>query len=371
MVNKCRSTYFDIPLTTWGTVVDQTVSGLVKLAARENAPNPRYLSAITDIGELLLFDKDGSKLYGPVGPFTGHGSPDELSINVDALVLIRSGTNLALINADGTVRWNFQGASAIANLRAAKIGQNYICALLTVHNDAASSGVQWRSLTDGSIVQAVYGTAQPPDVTQYGPYAPNIAVSQTGDRAAIGYSKYLFGTIGPTYLEHHHRTSGRLWSTMFISGGSLSLARWKIAVDKDGGYTIAAVRDGVEGVAFPYSYCAVYDSTGLLIGEPFKLGGSANTYLGVCMAPDGKQAGAYWDSGASYYLGRTIIVPYTHATTALAAKGKGIDITDDDLYYMVGCENGTLYCFRVDGFAMGNTPYGGVSTPIAAVRNYT
>jgi len=362
MVNKCRSTYFDIPLTTWGTVVDQTVSGLVKLAARENAPNPRYLSAITDIGELLLFDKDGSKLYGPVGPFTGHGSPDELSINVDALVLIRSGTNLALINADGTVRWNKQGATAITNLAAAKIGQNYVCCFINT-GATATSGVQWRSLTDGAIIQDVYGVGTS-IITGYN----SIAVGQTGERAAIHYA---ITSLGTGRFEHHHITSGRLWSVIcHITSGGVN-GPSKIAVDKDCGYAIVALKGSDEG-NIGYGDCYAFDSTGLQLGMPWGGGLSSITYFGVCMSPDGKQAGGYADTtGPTYRLYRVIIVPYTVATTTLAAKGKGLDITDDDLYYMLGAENGTLYCFRVDGFAMGSTPYGGVSTPIAAVRNYT
>jgi hypothetical protein len=368
LVNKARSTYFDVPSLAWGTVTDETISGLIKLAARENAPNPRYLAAISDIGELILCDKDGSKIYGPVGPFTGHGSPDELSINTNREVLIRSGTNLALINADGTVRWNKQGASAIANLVSAKIGDSYLCTFIGT-GAAATSGVQWRSLTDGSIVQDLYGIAQSPAAKGY--YWGPIAVSQTGDRAAIVYNRGSDGTVGQPYLEHHHRTSGRLWSvTPGNLSGTESPMAMKVAVDKDGGYTIMAAKTAVEGTANGNNYCKVYDSTGALLGTPWS-NLTNQTYLGVCMAPDGRQAGAYADSGTNYYLYRVVVVPYSSSTTTLAARGHGLDITDDDLYYTVGCEDGKLYIYRVDGYAMGNTTYGGASTPIATVRNYT
>ena len=360
-MNKARSDYFDVPLLTWGTVTDETISGLIKLAARENAPNPRYLAAISDIGELILCDKDGSKIYGPVGPFTGHGSPDELSVNTSGLVLIRSGTSLALINADGTVRWNKTGVDAITNLKAAKIGSNYVCTVIGT-GAKATSGVQWRSLTDGSIVQDVYGLANDPS-TYYAWGA--IAVSQTGDRAAIVYNTGSSGGYCYSYLEHHHRTSGRLWSLALMTQSITTVILSKVAVDKDGGYTIVASKYGAEGTSSGTCFCMVYDSTGLLLGTPWS--NATLSYFGVCMAPDGKQAGTYRDTT----LDRIVLVPYSSSTTTLAAKGKGIDITDDDLYYTVGCEDGKLYIYRVDGYAMGNTPYGGASTPIATVRNYT
>jgi hypothetical protein len=361
LVNKARSTYFDVPSLAWGTVTDQTISGLIKLAARENAPNPRYLAAISDIGELILCDKDGSKIYGPVGPFTGHGSPNELSINTSREVLIRSGTSLALINADGTVRWNKTGVDAITNLRAAKIGDSYVACFIST-GTAATSGVQWRSLTDGSVVRDVYGTAANPTgpsgdtFVYYG-----IAVSQTGARAAIVYSLYGYTDAR---LEHHHITSGRLWSITNLCHTQYNVNFIAVAVDKDGGYTIVVIRDNVLGTS-GNATCKVFDSTGNQLGQVY--GASGVTYNGVCMAPDGKGAGAYSDTT----LYRVVVVPYSAPSTGLAAKGKGIDITDDDLYYVVGCENGSLYVYRVDGYAMGNTAYGGAATPIATVRNYT
>jgi hypothetical protein len=164
------------------------------------------------------------------------------------------------------------------------------------------------------------------------------------------------------HLEHHHVTSGRLWAVDVAVGYGITI---KIACDKDGGYTILACKDYSEGVTGGGA-CYVYDSTGLLLGTVWT-GSSGYTYIGVCMAPDGKQAGGYVDTA----LYRVVVTPFSAPSTTLAAKGKGIDITDDDLYYVVGCENGSLYVFRVDGYAMGNTAYGGAATPIATVRNYT
>lgn len=366
MTNKSRTTQFDIPNLAFAGVSDDTTVGFNKLAARENAPNPRYLAVITDQGELSLYDKDGSKIYGPVGAFAGHGSPDELSVNINKLVLIRSGTSLALINADGTLRWNLTGASAIANLEAAKVGSLYVCTLITVNGNAAASGVQWRSLVDGSVVQNLYGTAQNPNKTY--PPIGGIAVGTTGERAAIVYIRMTGGVQYPQ-LEHHQIVAGRLWSVNL--GGYTSAIQpasgyvIKIAVDKDCGYTIATCKWYSEGTADPTNVCAVHDNTGALLGTPWSAL-AAQVYAGVCMTPDGRLAGGY--SNVTMY--RVIVVPYTSTTTALAGRGHGIDASDDDLFYVIACEDGKIYVWRVDGAPLGNMAYGGVASPIAVVRNW-
>lgn len=360
MVNKARSTFFDIPTNTFGTVGNVTIVGLISRAARENAPNPRYLFMTSDLGEILLYDKDGSLIYGPLAAPVGHANPSEVSISSDRLALIRTGTNLCLLNSDGTVRWNYQGGATIANLIGAKIGTLHVCCFINTAV-VGTSGVQWRSLVDGSITQAVYGVGGAAIVANYGA----IACGQTGERAAIVYSRIS----NTARYEHHHITLGRLWS-FDQAHGSTDADVEKIAVDKDCGYTIFCLKKFAEGVASTVSgFIAVYDSVGALLGSSAPA--ASITYIGICMSPDGRQAGAYADATlANFNLYRIIVVPYTNVTTVLPARIKGLDITDDDLYYVVGCENGNIYVYRVDGLQLGTTPYGAATTPIAVVRNY-
>lgn len=368
MVNKDRTTYFDIPNLSFAAVSDITTTGLAKLAARENKPNPTYLAKITDTGELSVYYRDGSQLYGIVGPFAGHGSPDELSINENRLVCIRSGTSLALINSDGSLRWNFTGGTAIANLVGAKVGTSYVCCFINT-TVALTSGVQWRSLVDGSIVQAVYGTALAPSAAT--PAA--IAVGQTGARAAIIYRSPT--GVGFYRTEEHDIIAGRIWSQDFNTGAAVGLAVVKIACDKDAAYVICGAKRNAEGSdANATSGFTIYDNTGVLI---WNTAVTQCIYFALCMSPSGRQAGLTFEGGGppptthNFYSIR--VVPYTVLTLTLPALAvmREVDVSDDDNFFVIASMNGNIYVIRTDGVVLGAQAYGGTVTPIAVVRNYT
>lgn len=346
MVNKARTTFFDLPTYTFGTITDQTAIGLVSRAARENASNPRYLFLATDQGYYVLCDKDGTLIYGPLGPIANHATPSEVSVSSDRLACIRTGTNLCLLNADGSLRWNI----VVANLGAAKIGTLYVACFINT-GAVATSGVQWRSLVDGAIVQNVYGVGA---ATILAGGSCAIAAGQTGARTAIG---------GPTnateFAECHEVLGGRLWT--HTPGFALAINN-KIYCDKDGAYVLFTFKGGIDGVSGGY-YEYVYDNLGAVLG--FSNPGNA-AFHGGGISPNGRQAFAYYDANIS----RLVIIPYTRTATAIPSRGRGMDVSDDETYCAVGCENGNIYIYRNDGLLMESRAYGGVNTPIALVRNY-
>lgn len=346
MVNKARSTSFDIPTLGFATVTNQTTVGLVTRAARENAPNPRYLFLATDQGEYLLCDRDGSVVYGLLGPIAGHAVPSEVSVSSDGLACMRTGTQLCVLNADGSVRWNI----AVGSLVAAKIGTQYVaCCINTAA--IATSGIQWRSLVDGAIVQNVYGVG----AATIAAGSCAIAASQTGARATMAAP-----TNTTQFAEQQEIVTGRMWS---YTPGYLLTVNNKIYCDKDGLNVLWTFKAGADGVLGGY-YEYVFDSLGAVLG--FLNPGNAS-YHGGCISPDGSQAGAYYDSNIS----RLVIRPYTRVVTAIPAGGRGMDISDDKLYYVIGCANSNIYVYRIDGRQMGIQAYGSADTPIAVVRNYT
>jgi hypothetical protein len=358
MPNNLRHTLYDIPTNVFAHV-DTGVTGAPILASRPIAQNPKYLAVMTDTGELRVYNRDGTLKYSVTVPGAPH---EELKINNYGECLVKKARSLPNLNdnniiyfisSTGVVLWNL----TIANCTSIALSDNYVHAIINTLSQT-SSGVQWRSKTDGFLIQDVYGLGD----TIFYPVLKGVA-TQDGLRVYMIYIK----STTLIRMDRHDLGVGRIWTALLGASAATKSSVFRcdyMTGAYDGSYVIAHLRRSNMGSGdYVYIYLLAQDGT---IIQNIYTGNVAASRSGATISPTGK-LGVYWNE-TTLSIFRT--APYATISVTLPSRGSYADYADDDNWWAISCENGFVYIFKSHGGQIASYDINLADSPIALVRNY-
>lgn len=220
-----RTSYMNLVGYSTGYVDQVQLSGAIAYVERPQALDPQWLVIVSDAGEIRVFDQLGVHQagYDVDAGFT----PDEASINNEnpPRVLLRRASTLGIYcYRSGALEWSVAG---IVSLVGAKISGGYIHTLLST-GVAGTTGPEWRSLADGSLLQASYGA----DLYTN---AMDIDVTEAGEIV------YWLNTNATSHHVVFYKTSkdgGNLWSVQIQASAAGASSGQKVRCAADGSLII-------------------------------------------------------------------------------------------------------------------------------------
>jgi len=318
---SARVSYYKKADDSTGAITTLTVSGAPVLSVRPNALDPDYLAVITDQGELHVFNKDGSLEYSHA---TGV-DPDKISMNNRSEVLVKSGTNIYLINAAGALQF---GPVNVAGLLDIYLGDDYVVC-------CTGSGVEWRSRVAGALVTSTGFST--------GRTAGGLCVGdQLGENVFVNY-RYAAGNRH----ERHSRIAGRV--NVHDDGSAWTPAY--IACSYDAAYVLSNDGNGT---------CAVFGMT-LVLYAVLSVSGSN----GCVMNPNGDRAILRSNNNV---LHRVIVSPTPSVNTSVRENTlRDIDVSEDHYFIYTETTNIRVLDDSLTLKATIDTVFS--NSPIAVVRN--
>ena len=158
-----------------GYVASLTFAGAVKFCVRPPAANPKWVLIASDAGEIRVFNQSG--VHQPDYDIDLGWNPDQVSLNNETppkILIYRAGTTGIYLYESGVESWNVTG---ISNLIEALVSDGWVHTLINNGGVKAANGVEWRSLVDGAVDQAVRGISG--GTTLW--YSRALAVTEAGE----------------------------------------------------------------------------------------------------------------------------------------------------------------------------------------------
>ncbi len=347
---------------TISDVASNRDTGTVIIVTRPNSAAPAFLLMVTDAGELFVFDKTG----GPVWTnSTGITGIVEASINQNGQVLIRVGNTITFFSATGVQVWQqlVKGADGRdVTVLNAKAGTSFV-AVGAFEPAFASGNVQFRSLTDGSLI-VEYMT----DTSVVPVPPPAAAMAATADGATV----YMAFVAGSHFVRSNKftRTGGRVnvaqGTTTVIAG--VAPTNFITAFTNQDGSINGYIDSGNAGAEL-----GVLDGSLTYLGTDTAFTTSAAH--GASINPNGTRIVVWRQGGtgvnalkfvtSSVFAVSDVVPAYTIPVNAFAA-----DVSDEMLFFICDSGGQIVHVYN-DSIVQTttNTAHGVANMMVAVVRN--